>query len=172
MTLEEAEWISRNRLPEEPREDELASWRATRPLPEPRGRQQRLDTMPTQPVDMAAVIRGALKGERVLLTEAFGGALAEYGDGLLDEIETMIAATAAELREEFARQIDQLRSEFSNRIDLVHTQGSEPRAQLEQVIARKRRAKAAKANGEHLLLPAPALADASLVPRTNGDGRS
>src|SRR5262249_187831 len=119
-----------------------------RPPAESVRRERGLDTRQAPPpVDWAAVIRGALRGERGVLAEAFGGALGEYGDGLFDEVETMIGAVAAELREEFARQIDQLRGEFSNRVDLVHTQGAELRAELEKVIARKRRVKAAKANG-------------------------
>jgi hypothetical protein len=123
-----------------------------------------------EPIDWALVIRQAILGERAFLTEAIGQALAGYGDGLGDEliaqVESMIAATAAELREEFSRQI----AELSGRIDSTQTHGAELKAELEKIIARKRRAKAAKANGEHLLLPAPALADASLVPSPNGNG--
>jgi hypothetical protein len=96
-----------------------------------------------------------LKAERSTMVEIVGQALGGYGDGLLDEVETMIAATAAELREEFARQIDQLRAELSGRIDLVHTQGTELRPELEKIIAKKRRARAARSNGSALLLPAP-----------------
>jgi transposase-like protein len=60
------------------------------------------------------------------------------------------------LRTEFGGQIDQLRNELSARIDLAHTQGNELRAQLETIIAKKRRAKAAKPNGGSLLqLPGP-----------------
>jgi hypothetical protein len=109
------------------------------------------------------------------MSQAIGGAIAEYGDGVGDgiiaDVERMIAATAAELKEEFARQIAELKAELSGRIDSTQTQGAELKAELDKIIARRRRAKAAKPNGEHLLLPAPALADASLAPRTNGDGR-
>jgi hypothetical protein len=169
MTLEEAMFIANNRLPGEPAE---VNWRATRPVREPPKRERGLDTAPAEPpIDWAAVIRGAILGERAHMTEAIGGAIAEYGNGIIDEIETMIAATAAELREEFSRQIDQLRAEFSGRIDemanefagnvaLIHSQGERLKAELDAVIAKKTRARH-KANGSTLLqLPAP-----------NGDGR-
>jgi hypothetical protein len=123
-------------------------------------------------IDLAAVIRGAILGERAHMTEAIGGAIAEYGDGLGDsiiaDVEAMIAATAAELRDEFARAIDQLRIELSGRIDSTQTHGAELKAELDKIIARRKRARAAKPD-DPLLLPAP-LADASLAPR-NGDGR-
>jgi hypothetical protein len=105
-------------------------------------------------IDWAAVIRGALKGERAHVLEVVGQALGEYGDGLLGDVETMIAQAAdqvrAELRVEFARQLDGLRGQ-------IHTQGNELRAELEKIIAKKARArtKGAKPNGERLLLPAP-----------------
>jgi hypothetical protein len=108
------------------------------------------------------VIRGALLGERVVWTEAVGQALAEYGDELgdsiIDDVRGMIEAAVAELRDEFAKQIDEL----SGRIDSTQTQGAELKAELDKIIARRRRAKAAKANGERLpsgeplLLPSPA----------------
>jgi hypothetical protein len=65
MTLEEAEWIARNRLPDEPCGDELTSWRASRPRQEPRRQTRSLDTAPAEPpIDWALVIRGAILGER------------------------------------------------------------------------------------------------------------
>jgi hypothetical protein len=93
------------------------------------------------------------------------------------------------LREEFGRQIEQLRDELSGKIDeianesaanvaLIHSQGEKLKAELEKIVARRRRARTAKPNGElysgdPLLLPPP-LADASLAPGANGngDGRS
>jgi hypothetical protein len=142
--------------------------------------------MPAAPqVDWALVIRQTILGERAHMTEAIGGAIAEYGDELGDsivaDVERMVAATAAELREEFSRQIDQLRAELAEQgnelfasVATVHGQGERLKAQLEAVTAKKTRARAAKpngSNGEHLLLPAPA---ASLAPGVNGngDGRS
>jgi hypothetical protein len=172
MTLEEAEYIARNRLPGEPPVDPVASWRANKPPPEPAREPQKLDTMPAPQIDWALVIRQALLGERAHMVEAVGQAIGEHGNGLLGEIETMIAATAAELREEFARAIDQLRSELSGRIDSTQTHGAELKAQLEVLLAKRRRAKAAKPNGSALLLPAPALADATLAPGANGNGCS
>jgi hypothetical protein len=179
VTLEEAMYIANNRLPDEPGEDEIASWRSMRPQQEPTRRERGLDTMAAPPpIDWALVIRQAILGERAFLTEAIGGALAEYGDGLGDEliaqVESMIAATAAELREEFSRQIDQLRAELSGRIDSTQTHGAELKAELDKIVARRRRTKAAKPNGElysgdPFLLPPP-LADESLA-NGNGDGR-
>jgi hypothetical protein len=172
MTLEEAMAISERRLDTEPREDEIAAWRASQPRPKPKRRTRGLDTAPAPEVDWATVIRQAILGEREHTAEVVGGAIGEYGNGLLDEIEATIAATAAELREEFARQIDQLRAELSGRIDSTQTHGAELKAQLDEIIARRRRTKAAKANGEHLLLPAPVLADArDALSLGNGDAR-
>jgi hypothetical protein len=167
VTLEEAEFIARNYLPDEPRPDEITAWRASRPRQEPKREERKLDTMPTPPpIDWADVIRGAILGEREFMSQAIGGAIAEYGDGLGDgiiaDVENMIAATAAELKEEFARQIAELKAELSGRIDSTQTHGAELKAQLDAIITRKRRARAAKPT---------ALADASLAPRTNGDGR-
>jgi hypothetical protein len=168
MSLEEAEFIARNYLPDEPRPDEISSWRASQPRPKPARRERGLDTMPAPPeIDWADVIRGAILGEREFMSQAIGGAIAEYGDGLGDsiiaDVENMIAATAAELRDEFSRQIAELKAELSGKIDQTQTHGAELKAQLDAIVARRRRAKAAKPNGEHLMLPAPA--------RTNGDGR-
>jgi hypothetical protein len=161
MSLEEAERIARNYLPDEPRQDDLTAWRRSRPRPEPKRETRGLDTAPAEPpIDWAAVIRGAILGERAHMTEAIGGAIAEYGnelgDSIIADVERMIAATAAELRDEFSRQINQLRAELSGRIDSTQTHGAELKAQLDEIIARRRRARAAKPNGGSLLqLPAP-----------------
>jgi hypothetical protein len=145
MTLEEAMHISDHLLPGEPGGDELANWRAAMPTPEPPKRERGLDTMQ---VDLGAEIRKAVTRERALITEAAGQALAEVRDAALDEAERLIAAAVAELRAEFAGQLAQLRSQ-------ADTLGGELKAQLEQIIARKRRApKAAKANGD-THLPGP-----------------
>jgi hypothetical protein len=142
---------------------------ASRPRPEPRREERRLDT--AVPVDWALVIRQALLGERAHMVEAVRQAMGEHGNGLLDEVEAMIAATAHQLREEFAEQLAQLRAELSGRIDSTQTHGAELKAQLDAVIARRKRTKAAKPSA--FLLPAPALAalaDASLAPGANGNG--
>jgi hypothetical protein len=123
-----------------------------------------LDTAPAEPpIDLAAVVRGALLGERSFMTEAFGEALGEYGNQLLGDVETMVAAKTAEIREEFGRRVDQLRAELSElanesaaNISLIHGQGERLKAELEAVIAKKTRTRAAKPNGGPLLsLPAP-----------------
>src|SRR5262245_39714505 len=161
VTYEEAERIARGQLlPGEPRADEITAWRASRPPREPARRERGLDTIPAPPpIDWALVIRQTILGERAHMTEAIGGAIAEYGDGLGDElladVEGMIAAAVAELREEFSRQIDQLRTELSGRIDSTQTHGAELKAQLDAIIAKRKRAKAAKPNGSTLLLPSP-----------------
>jgi hypothetical protein len=139
MTLEEAEWIARNRLPDEPREDKVATWRASRPRPEPARRERGLDTMPAEPpIDWALVIRQAILGERAFMNEAIGGAIAVYGDGLGDsiiaDVERMIAATAAELKEEFARQIAELKAELSGRIDSTQTHSAEVKAEVGKIL--------------------------------------
>jgi hypothetical protein len=73
----------------------------------------------------------------------------------------MIAAAVdqlhTELRMELANQADQLRNELSARIDLFHTQGNELRAQLDEIIAKKTRA---RRKAPLLQLPGP-----------NGDAR-
>jgi hypothetical protein len=177
MTLQEAEWIARNYLPDEPRPDDLTAWRASRPRPEPRREERKLDTMPPEPpIDWALVIRQAILGERAFMNEAIGGAIAEYGDqlgdGIIADVERMIAAMAAELKDEFARQIAELKAELSCRIDSTQTHSAEVKAEVETILAKRKRARAAKPNGEHLLLPPPPLADASLAPGSgNGDGR-
>jgi hypothetical protein len=165
VTIEEAMAIYERRLPEEPREDWVAAWRASRPLPEPTKRAQRLDTTPAQAIDWSLIIRQALLGERSFLVEAFGGALGEVRNALLDEIETVIAQAISELRTEFAEQINQLRTallaelanridqladEFSGQVDLIHSQGDQLRSQLEHIIAKKARTKR-----NLLQLPAP-----------------
>jgi hypothetical protein len=93
MTLEEAMHIATHRLPGEPREDEVAAWRASRPPREPAKRERLLDTTPPAPqIDWAAVINGAIRGERAHMVEAVGEAIGEYGNGLLGEVEQTIAA--------------------------------------------------------------------------------
>jgi hypothetical protein len=179
VTEEEALWISEHRLPGVPPEDEITAWRACRPPPEPARRGRGLDTAPAAGIDWALVIRQAILGERAHMVEAVGQAIGEHGNGLLTEVEGMIAQAAEQVRAELRAEIDQMRAEFFNRLDLVRGQGVELRAQLEAAIAKKKRARpTAQPNGGSLLqLPAPALADASLAPDalahnpTNGDGR-
>jgi hypothetical protein len=120
-----------------------------RPPPEPERKPRGLDTAPAPQIDWAAVINGAIRGERAHMVEAIGQAIGQYGDELLGEVEAMIAAAVNQLRTEFAGQLNEL----SARIDLSHTQGAELRAQLETIM--KRRTK------PRLLLPAP-------VPNGNG----
>jgi hypothetical protein len=177
MTLEEAEYIARNRLPDEPREDE---WRPSRPSPEPR-RERTLDTAPApDPVDWSAVIGMALKASRAEQAEVIGSAMGEYGnqlaDELLAEVRQLIEAAVEGLRAEFTRQIEELRSDFTAQatdlfesVALISTEGQRLRAQLEQAIAKKTRTGAkAPRNGSDAL----PLADASLAPKGfNGDGR-
>jgi hypothetical protein len=159
MSLEEAEWIARNRLPDEPSEDEVASWQAHRPRPEPRRETRSLDTAPAPPqIDWADVIRRAILAERSVMSEIVGSAIGEIRNETLDEVEGMIAAAVnqlrAELRVEFSRQLDGLRGQ-------IDAQGNELRSRLEEVIAKKRRTKdAAKPNGSLLQLRPP-----------NGDAR-
>ena len=111
------------------------------------------------------------------MVEAIGGAIGEVRNETLDEIEGMIAAAADQIKNELRAEIEQMRFEFFKRLDLVRGQGVELKAELDKILARKRRAKAAKPNGEGLysgdpLLLPPPLADASLAPRTNGNGRA
>jgi hypothetical protein len=122
MSLEEAERIARNRLPEEG--PPLADWR--RPPPEPQKRERGLDTAPTPQVDWSAVIRQALKSERTLLTEATGAALGEVREALRDEFEAALEKVRAEMRAEMER----LRAEFSQANEL-----RELRAELREVKA-------------------------------------
>ena len=140
MTLEEAMRIASH--PGEPGGDELARWQAHRPQPQPPKRPQSLDTAP--PIDWAAVIHGAIRGERAHVLEVVGQALGEYGNEVVAEVEQMTAQAIdqlrTELRAELASQVDQLRSELSGQI----TQGNELRAlraQLEEIIAKKTRAR-------------------------------
>jgi hypothetical protein len=185
MTLEEAEAIARGRrLDSEPAEDWLKSWHRTMPTPEPRREPRGLDT------DIAAVVRTALKGERELLTEATGQAIGEVRDEIFDEIERLITQAVDKLRVElcieFSRQLealrlradtqstdlraatDQMRDEFFKRLDLVRGQGTELRAELEKIAARKRRARSAAASPGSTLLPPAPLAGASLAPNGHG----
>jgi hypothetical protein len=152
MSLDEAKRIARTRLADEPADDWLTSWRRTMPAPEPKREERKLDTMQ---IDWPAEIRAAVARERAFMTEVIGQALAEYGDGIITEIEQKIAAAAdrvrADLRAEFAQAIGLLRRQ-------IDTQGSELRAELEKIIAKRRRAKAAATSNETfapLQLPAP-----------------
>jgi hypothetical protein len=157
MTLEQAEWIANNRLPEEPREDEIAAWRRSRPAPEPR----RKDTAPAQEVDVAYVIRAALKAERSTMSEAVGSAIGEIRSEMYDEIERMIAQAIeklrAETRIEASRSLEHLRCQIFAQINVMQKDSGELRTKLEEVIARRRRARSAKpnGNGSTLLLPSP-----------------
>jgi hypothetical protein len=175
VTEEEALFISRNFLPGEPGGDELANWRANRPPREPARHERGLDTMPAPPpIDWADVIKRAIRAERSVMSEIVGSAIGEVRNETLDETEQLIAQAAEQIKSGLRAEIDQMRVECFKRLDLVRGQGVELQAELDKIIAKKRRAKAAKANGEHLLLPAPPLADASLAPglNGNGDGRS
>jgi hypothetical protein len=154
VTWEEAMEISNRLLPGEPGGDELARWQAQRPQPEAPKPLRGLDTAP---IDWPAEIAKAASRERALLTEAIGCAIAEYGNELFAEFEGVIDQLRTELNAELANQ----RNELSARIDSAHTQGNELRAQLEAIIAKKRRA---KPNGSRLLLPGP--------PNGNGDARN
>jgi hypothetical protein len=122
-----------------------------------------LDTAPApEPVDWALVIRQAILGERAHMTEATGGAIAEYGDGVAEsviaDVEKMIEAHVAEavnklrseMRIEMSRQIEAMRC----RID---AQGAELRKSLDEIIAQRRRARstAGLTSREPLLLPRP-----------------
>jgi hypothetical protein len=153
VTLEEAMHISDHLLPGEPGSDELARWQAQRPQPEPPKRERGLDIAPAPQIDWAAIINGAIRGERAHMVEAIGQAIGQYGDELLTEVEGMIAQAIdqlrTELRAEFANQVDQLRNELSGQIN---TQGNELRAQLQEIIAKKKRA---RTKASPLQLPAP-----------------
>jgi hypothetical protein len=98
------------------------------------------------------VIRQTILAERAFMNEVVGEAIGTYGNQLLDEVETMIAKAVdkarAELRAEVAEAVGLLRRH-------VDTQGSDLRAELEKVIARKQRARAAKPNGGGSLLQLP-----------------
>jgi hypothetical protein len=168
MTLEEAERIARNYLPDEPRRDELSAWRASRPRREPPRHERGLDTAPAEPpVDWELVIRQAILGERAQMAEAIGEAIGEYGEGLLDKVERMIEAAVASavegLRAEFTRELGQLRSDLAvqgnelfESVATVHSQGERLKAELEAIVAKKTRARATKTNGGSLLsLPVP-----------------
>jgi hypothetical protein len=151
MSLEEAEWIARNRLPEEPREDEIAAWRRSRPSREPARRKRGLNTMPAeqqqQQIDWADVINRAIRGERAHMVEAIG----EHGNGLLAEVEGMIAQAInqvrAELRVEFARELDGLRNEIFAQVDVMQKDSGDLRARLEEVKKKRTRPKATNGEG-------------------------
>jgi hypothetical protein len=175
MSLEEAECIARCRLPEEG-PDPLADWRASMPSREaPKREERKLDTMPTaEPeIDWADIIRRSILAEWSIMSEIVGSAIGEINNQLLDQVEQLIAKAADQIKNELRAEVDQMREEFFKRLDLVRGQGVELKAELEKISSKRKRAKAAKANGEGysgdpLLLPAP-LADASLA--GNGDGR-
>jgi hypothetical protein len=115
MTLEEAEYIARNYLPDEPREDE---WRASRTPREPARRERGLDTRPAEPpVDWAAVINMAIKASRAEQSEVIGEAMGEYcnqlADELIAEVRQLIEAAVEGLRTQLTQKIDELRSDFT-----------------------------------------------------------
>jgi hypothetical protein len=167
MTLEEAMAISEHRLPGEPPE---ADWRASRPRPEPRREERKLDTMPAAPeIDSALVIRQAILAERSVMSEVIGEAIGEVNNQTLDEVEQLIAQAAGQIKTELREEIGQMREEFFKRLDLVRGQGAELKTELDKIVARRKRARAAKPEGSPLMLPAP-LADAPGL-NGNGDGR-
>jgi hypothetical protein len=108
------------------------------------------------------------------MTQAIGGAIAEYGDGLGDniiaEVRQLIEAAVEGLRAEFKRELDALRSDFTAQatelfesVALISNESQRLRARLDEVVlAKKTRAKAAKAADA---LP---LADASVAHGPNG----
>jgi hypothetical protein len=51
------------------------------------------------------LLNSVLKAERSSMTEAFGEALGIHGDGLLDEVEAMIDAKLATIRDELATML-------------------------------------------------------------------
>jgi hypothetical protein len=161
MTLEEAERIARERTPDEPAEDWLASWQAARPRPEPERKAPKLDTMQT---DVRDEIRSVVDRERKILTEATGLAIAEIRDETLDEVDAAIAKAVEQLRAEFAGQLAQLRCQ-------TDTLGGELKARLEQIIARKRRARAAKTNAESDITARPVPLQLP-GPGANGNGHA
>jgi hypothetical protein len=160
MDLSEAERISRERLPEEPAEDWLASWRKAMPKPEAERPVRGLDTAQ---VDVHAEIRKAADRERTLLTEATGSALGQVRNEVLDEVDAAIE----KLRAEFRAETDRLHAEFSQarEVQSLRTELAEIKALL---TARSRKAPPPQ-------VPAPSssalpLADASLAPGLNGNG--
>jgi hypothetical protein len=132
-------------------------------------------------IDWADIIRRAILAERSIMSEVIGSAIGEINNETLDEVETLIAKAADQIKCELRAEIDQMRVEFFKRLDLVRGQGVELRTELEKIGGAKRRRARSKPNGEldsgdPLLLPAP-LADASLArgvlsPKPNGDGHS
>jgi hypothetical protein len=157
MTLEEAMAISERRLPGEPPEPD---WRASRPAPEPRRKTPGLDTAPAPEVDVAYVIRAALKAERSIMSEIVGGAIGEIRADMYDEIERMIAQAIenlrAETRVEAARALHFLRCEIFAQIDCIQKNSGELRTKVDEILAKRRRARSKpNGNGSALLLPAP-----------------
>jgi hypothetical protein len=149
MTLEEATRIANNRTAEEPAEDWLTSWQAARPQPEPAREPRKLDTAQ---IDVAAVIRQALKAERGLMTEATGGAIGEIRNEIRDEFEAEVARLRAEL--------DQLRHEFSQANEL-----RELRAELREIREMLTRKPRVAKTPPSLQLPGPANGDARSQPQ-------
>jgi hypothetical protein len=143
VTLEEAERIARERTPDEPAEDWLTSWQAARPQPEPPKQERRLDTAQ---VDVAAVIRGTVRAERAVTSEATGLALGTVRNEIFDAVDAEVAKLKAE--------IDRLRAEFSqaNELRELHAELRE----IKEMLAKKARPPKAPA----LQLPAPANGDA------------
>jgi hypothetical protein len=115
MSIEEAERIARERLPEEPGQDWLANWRKSTPRPESVKEPQRLDTEPADAIDWSDVIHRALKAERGLMTEATGRALGEVREEIRDEVDAAIEKLRAEMRAE----ADRLREQFSQANELA-----------------------------------------------------
>jgi hypothetical protein len=143
VTLEEAERIARERLPEEPGDDWLASWQATRPVPEPVKPPRGLDTAQ---VDVAAVVRSALRAERAFTSEVTGLALGEIRNEILDAVDAEVAKLKAE--------IDKLRGEVSQANELRDLRAE--LREIKEILAKRTRAPKTPA----LQLPAPANGDA------------
>jgi hypothetical protein len=137
VTLEEAERIARTRLPEEPGEDWLASWQAARPQPEPPKEPRKLDT---SPVDVAAVVRGAIRAERSFTSEVTGLALGQVRNEIFDAVDDEIAKLKAEverLRAEFAQAdaLRELRAELKEIKDLLAKRARPSKAPAPQLPA-------------------------------------
>jgi hypothetical protein len=114
------------------------------------------------------------------MAEIVGGALGEYGnqlaDELLAEVRQLIEAAVEGLRAEFKRELDELRSDFTAQttelfesVALISTESQRLRSQIDAVVAKKTRTRSKAASNGGDALP---LADASLAPRINGDGRA
>src|SRR5262249_50797714 len=109
----------------------------------PQGARGGLDTMPAEPqVDWA---ERSIRAERSIISEIVGSAIGEIQNQTLDEVEQMIATAADQVRAEFTAQLNQLRTELGIQNDRIQA----VRAEVEQIVARKRRAKTAKPNGSN-----------------------